>query len=117
MLLHRAASEGELVVSPVVFAEYSVAYPDVHSARADLERLCIDYVPIEPASAYLAGQVFLQYRRDGGPRRHLIPDFLIAAHATLQADRLAALDRGYLRAYFPDLLLLAPGVSRRAGSR
>jgi predicted nucleic acid-binding protein len=33
----------------------------------------------------------------------LIPDFLIAAHAQLQAGRLIAADRGYLRAYFQDL--------------
>jgi predicted nucleic acid-binding protein len=38
----------------------------------------------------------------------LIPDFLIAAHASVQADRLAALDRGYLRTYFPDLRILSP---------
>ncbi len=104
--LRHAASEGELIVSPVAFAEFSIAYPTLESARADLERLNISYEPIEPASAYLAGQVFLRYRRKGGPRQHLIPDFLIAAHASVQADRLAALDRGYFRAYFPSLSLL-----------
>jgi predicted nucleic acid-binding protein len=106
--LHAASLEGPLIVSPVAFAEYSVAYPTLESARADLERLHIFYDPIAPESAYLAGQIFLRYRREGGPRQHLIPDFLIAAHATLQADRLAASDRGYLRRYFPDLALLAP---------
>ena len=73
-----------------------------------MDRLHIFYDPITPAAAYLAGQVFLRDRRLGGPRLHLIPDFLIAAHASVQADRLAALDRGYLRTYFPDLRILSP---------
>ena len=38
----------------------------------------------------------------------MIPDFLIAAHAQVQANQLAASDRGYLRRYFPDLALLQP---------
>jgi len=31
---------------------------------------------------------------------------LLAAHTSTQADRLAAIDRGYLRAYFPDLEIM-----------
>ncbi len=106
--LTTAAGEGQLIISPVAFAEFSIAYPSLESARADLQRLNIHYEPIEPAAAFLAGQVFLRYRRRGGPRQHLIPDFLIAAHASVQADRLAALDRGYFRAHFPTLSLLTP---------
>jgi predicted nucleic acid-binding protein len=108
--LQSAAAAGELIISPVAFAEYSIAYPRVASALADLDRLNIFYEPISPASAYLAGQIFLRYRREGGPRQNLIPDFLIAAHASVQADRLAAIDRGYLRTYFPELALLAPAA-------
>lgn len=109
--LQSASEEGPLLISPVAFAEYSIAYPSKDSAQADLDRLHIVYDPITPVAAYLAGQIFLRYRREGGPRRHLIPDFIIAAHAVTQADRIAALDRGYLRTYFPDLPLLAPSVS------
>jgi len=106
--LQSAASEGELLISPIAFAEYSIAYPSAEAAQDDLDLLHIIYDPITPAAAHLAGQIFLRYRRNGGPRLNLIPDFLIAAHASIQADRLAALDRGYLRACFPALTLLSP---------
>jgi predicted nucleic acid-binding protein len=104
----KATTEGELIISSVAFAEYSAAYPSVASVQADLDRLQVIYDPINPEAAYLAGQVFLRYRREGGSRTHLLPDFLIAAHASVQADRLAAIDRGYLRTYFPSLPILAP---------
>jgi len=104
--LSRAAEEGSLALCPVVFAECANGFAGFAEALAKFDSLGIAYDPIDPAAAYLAGQTFLRYRREGGPRQHLIPDFLIAAHASVQADRLAAIDRGYLRTYFPALTLL-----------
>ena len=74
---------------------------------AGFESIQVFLDAITPEAAFLAGQTFVRYRRDGGPREHLIPDFIIAAHATVQADRLAAVDRGYLRSYFPGLKILS----------
>jgi predicted nucleic acid-binding protein len=107
-LLRKASLESTLVICPVAFAEFAVAYESVDDAVEDINRLHIQYDPIHPPAAHLAGQVFLSYRAQGGPREHLLPDFLIAAHAALQADRLAALDRGYQRAYFSELPILKP---------
>lgn len=104
--LLSAASDGPLILCPVVFAELAPSTADVAELSGFLARLTISYSPISEAAAHLAGQTFKRYRFAGGPRQHLVPDFLIAAHAQTQANRLAAIDRGYLRRWFPSLLLL-----------
>jgi len=104
--LQAAAEHGQLCVCPVVFAELSPGAPSTERLLRQLELLAIGYEFISPEAAYLAGCIHWKYRREGGPREHLIPDFLVAAHAQVQCDRLAAIDRGYLRRYFPRLRLL-----------
>ena len=97
--LMHAASEGPLIISPVAFAELAPSTADEATLTEFLARLA-----------------FKRYRPSGGPRQHLVPDFLIAAHAPTQAHRLAAIDRGYLRQWFPALRLLEPGSSISAES-
>ena len=106
--LMEAASVGPLIISPVAFAELAPSTADEGELLEFLARLTITYEPISPAAAHLAGLTFKRYRKAGGPREHLVPDFLIAAHAQTHAQRLAAIDRGYLRKWFPALRLLAP---------
>ena len=107
-VLEQAALDGDLVICSVAAAEIAPAYAVESDLMEDLERLTISYDHIQPAASFKAGQIFKSFRRTGGPRTTLIPDFLIGAHALVQADRLAATDRGYLRTYFPTLKLLLP---------
>lgn len=106
--LRLALSDGQLLVCPVVFAEVSVGFPSQDACLHALRLLGMEYSGFSAQTAWLAGRTFLEYRRQGGPRTHLIPDFLIAAHASVEAGRLAAVDRGYIRRYFDDLELLQP---------
>ncbi len=109
--LIRAREEGELVLCEVVYAEVAPAFPSRGELETALRKLGARFDAIQPESAWLAGETFRAYRRAGGPRTHLIPDFLIAAHAQIQADRLAAIDRGYFRSHFRCLSLLHPAHS------
>lgn len=106
--LLKARREGRLTLCEVVYAEIAPAFSESFELDSALQALGLELDPIGSAAAWLAGQTFKRYRDAGGPREHLIPDFLIAAHASVQADALAARDRGYLRRYFPALRLASP---------
>jgi predicted nucleic acid-binding protein len=107
-LLVKAQMEGDLVICDVVAAEYFAILMDQEKFHESLSALGIVFSPTSLESAQLAGRLFREYRLQGGPREHLIPDFLIGAHAQKQADRIAAIDRGYLRRYFPRLKVSKP---------
>jgi hypothetical protein len=96
-----------LIVCEVSVAEVSARFPSEEAFRDALENLSVEFEPIELLAALQAGKLFAAYRREGGPREHLVPDFLVGAHAAVQADALAAVDRGYLRRYFRELKLLS----------
>lgn len=105
--LITARSEGALVISPIVAAEFFAVVEDRETYRSTLEDLGLKISSISIDAACEAGSIFRRYRRQGGPREFLIPDFIIGAHALVDCDQLAASDRGYLRHYFPNLRLLS----------
>ena len=107
-LLAAARADGDLVICDVVAAEFFALLLDERKFHQSLSGLGITFSATALDAARLAGRIFRDYRRKGGPREHLVPDFLIGAHAQRQADQIAAIDRGYLRTYFPRLRIIKP---------
>ena len=102
------AETKSIIVSSVVLSEVRSFFPtDVQCMKA-LRALELRHSVLGEEAALLAGKIFRSYRSKGGPRTTILPDFLIAAHASIQADALATVDRGYLRSYFPSVRLLKP---------
>ncbi len=110
--LQSAAETATLLISSVVFAEVRSFFPSDDACRKTLRSIDLRHSPFTEEASLLAGRLFRTYRNEGGPRKTILPDFLIAAHATTQADSLATEDRGYLRTYFPALRLLTPDPSK-----
>lgn len=100
-----------LVVCDVTYAELSALFSSERALQEMLSNLGIGFDPVHPASAFLAGQMFAAYRKSGGPRPSLIPDFMVGAHALKQTAGLVTADRGFLRTYFRGLKILQPITS------
>ena len=111
-VLIAARREGPLVICEVVYAEIALAFGTEAELQTTLNKMGISPEPLTNAAAWRAGECFRAYRGSGGPREHMISDFLIAAHAEVQANRFAAIDRGYLRRCFPTLARLSPSNGR-----
>ena len=87
----------------IVYAELVPRFPNRAELDDTLREINVIVSPIDTAIAHEAGQRWAQYRRAGGPRERILPDFLIGAHAMASADAFLTRDTRFYATYFPEL--------------
>lgn len=103
-LLRRAYDEGALVICHLVYAELVPQFTDRAKLDQALSQLSVQASSLDDDITFLAGTKWQEYRFAGGPRKRIISDFIIGAHAALKAERLLTRDRGFYKTYFPKLV-------------
>jgi predicted nucleic acid-binding protein len=106
--LDKAALNGPLLINDVIYAETSVGFRNAGDFDAALAKLGVAVTSIPRLALFLAGKAFTQYRRAGGTRTGVLPDFFIGAHAMVDGLPLLTRDARRYRHYFPTVELIAP---------
>jgi predicted nucleic acid-binding protein len=105
--LTRAAQRGAIVLNAVVLAEIAPRFSRIEALRLALPSMAV-VEEIPEAAAFLAGHAHAGYRRAGGTREAILPDFLIGAHAAVTARPLLTRDPRRVAAHIPGAKLIAP---------
>ena len=106
--LRELSTRHSLVINPIVFSELCAGMNSPEEVLSLLSTLNIKEEPLTHEALFLAAKAFLQYRRRGGAKTGVLPDFFIGAQAAVSKWSLVSRDKGRYSSYFPSVELVIP---------
>jgi len=101
--LEQSFNQGSLIINEIIYSELAPQFSIKALLDDVLKTLSIRIVSLDLKAAYHAGQIWKDYRKAGGRRNRILADFLIGAHAKIEAEQLLTRDRGFYKKYFSDI--------------
>jgi hypothetical protein len=88
-------------INPVIYSELSLVFDSVNSVDDATESMGLIYQELPHPALFLAGRVFVRYRREGGAKTNVLTDFFIgptplcraAASSPAMGDAIGATSR------------------------
>ncbi len=108
--LEQRSRQGPLFINDVVYAELSSRFSTEDLLDRKVSELNVTLQRMPKHALFLAGHAYERYRRTGGTRSGVLPDFFIGAHAQVARWSLFTRDVRRYRTYFPDVELIAPNT-------
>lgn len=106
--LRAQASIHQLIINPIIYAEISLSFSTLEGLESAVSTLALELRDIPRPALFLAAKAFVQYRKRGGSKLQVLPDFFIGAHAAVEGWPLLTRDASRFRTYFPTVEVIAP---------
>lgn len=106
--LKAAAARGAVIINQIIYSEFSYRYDDPDHVESLLPESTFLREGLPWRAAFAAAQAFRVYRKLGGRRERVLPDFLIGAHAAVRGYPILTRDPSGYRSYFPAVDLITP---------
>ena len=110
-ILGQYGQTNTLYINSIIYTEVSIGFNRIEELEAALEQAGIKVLEIPREAMFLAGKVFLKYRKAKGTKHSTLPDFYIGAHAIISDFDLITRDISKFRTHFPHLKLISPKTS------
>ena len=98
----------KLYINPVIYSEVSVGFKRIEELESALTCSSFQMLEIPKEALFLAGKVFLKYRKNRDTKRSPLPDFFIGAQAAIFEMDLLTRDVPRYLTYFPTVRLISP---------
>lgn len=108
--LRAQAKVHALVINPIIYAEMSLSFSTLEALDDVVLTMALELREIPRPALFLAARAYALYRRRGGSKAQVLPDFFIGAHAAVEAWPLLTRDASRFKTYFPTLDVIAPPV-------
>jgi len=106
--LETYSATHSLFVNPVIYAEVSVGFNRIEELEAAMQGCGFQMLQLPREALFLAGKVFVKYKKRKGAKTSPLPDFFIGAHAAVAELDLLTRDVSKFKTYFPTINIISP---------
>ena len=111
-VLDKYAQTNTLYINSIIYTEISISFSQIEDLEQVLEDMGLKVIEVPREALFLAGKVFLEYKRNQGTKTSTLPDFFIGAHAMVSGLHVMTRDSARYKTYFPALTLIHPDTEK-----
>lgn len=106
--LEKYSQQAVLCINSIIYSEVSIGFVQIEDLEAAMAKAGFQMLEIPKEALFLAGKVYLKYKKRKGIKRTPLPDFYIGAQAAVLHLDLMTRDISRYRTYFPKVTLISP---------